>query len=132
MEVSTVGPALEAPGGISVGVLDELEDEYRGASSAVEAEVESSEIAHDEHPLHPMQDRHRPDNAHMFFNIYFMMTGLHGIHVLVGVIVITWLIIKAARGQFSAAYFTPVDLGGLYWHVVDLIWIFLFPLFYLI
>ncbi|MCZ6811112.1 MAG: cytochrome c oxidase subunit 3 family protein, partial [Planctomycetota bacterium] len=44
----------------------------------------------------------------------------------------TWLLIGAVKGRFSSAYFTPVDLGGLYWHVVDLIWIFLFPLFYLI
>ena len=68
----------------------------------------------------------------MFFNIYFMMTGLHGIHVLVGMIVIGWLIYRAALGHFGSDYFTPVDLGGLYWHIVDLIWIFLFPLFYLI
>jgi cytochrome c oxidase subunit 3 len=61
-----------------------------------------------------------------------MMTGLHGIHVVIGGIVITWLLIKSIRGQFHREYFTPVDLGGLYWHVVDLIWIFLFPLFYLI
>jgi cytochrome c oxidase subunit 3 len=82
--------------------------------------------------LHPLNDPHRPANAHMFFNIYFMMTGLHGIHVVVGMIVIIWLLIRTMRGDFSAEYFTPIDLGGLYWHIVDLIWIFLFPLFYLI
>lgn len=82
--------------------------------------------------VHPLQDSERPRNAHMFFNIYFMMTGLHGIHVVIGMIVITWLLIRTFKGHFSAEYFTPVDLGGLYWHVVDLIWIFLFPLFYLI
>ena len=49
-----------------------------------------------------------------------------------GIIVMTWLLIGAIRGRFNAQYFTPVDLGGLYWHIVDLIWIFLFPLFYLI
>jgi cytochrome c oxidase subunit 3 len=74
----------------------------------------------------------RPRNAHMFFNLYFLMTGLHGLHVLAGGCMLLWLIVGAARGRFGAAYFTPVDLGGLYWHVVDLIWIFLFPLFYLI
>ncbi|MHC4100741.1 MAG: cytochrome c oxidase subunit 3 family protein [Planctomycetota bacterium] len=73
-----------------------------------------------------------PRNAHMFYNIYFLMTGLHGLHVLAGGVMLGWLIVGAARGRFGAAYFTPVDLGGLYWHVVDLIWIFLFPLFYLI
>ncbi len=85
-----------------------------------------------EHPVHPLQDPNRPVNAHMFFNIYFFMTGLHGIHVLIGIIVIGWLMLRAIRGDFHSAYFTPVDLGGLYWHLVDLIWIFLFPLFYLI
>jgi cytochrome c oxidase subunit 3 len=73
-----------------------------------------------------------PRNAHIFFGIYFAMTGLHGIHVLAGMIVITGLLFGAAAGRFGPAYFTPVDLVGLYWHIVDLIWIFLFPLLYLI
>ena len=74
------------------------------------------------------------DAAHvaMFFNIYFFMTGLHGVHVLVGMGLISWILIRAMGGAFSDAYFTPVDLVGLYWHLVDLIWIFLFPLLYLI
>ena len=67
-----------------------------------------------------------------FFSIYFMMTGLHGIHVLVGMGIIAWLYVKAGTGVFTGGYYTPVDLGGLYWHLVDLIWIFLFPLLYLI
>ena len=74
----------------------------------------------------------RPENVHIFFGVYFLMTGLHGLHVLAGMAVIAWLIRRAIRGDFSSAYFTPVDLGGLYWHLVDLIWIFLFPLLYLI
>ena len=61
-----------------------------------------------------------------------MMTGLHGIHVLVGIGLLTWLVIRAKRGDFSSAYYTPVDLVGLYWHIVDMIWIYLFPLYYLI
>jgi cytochrome c oxidase subunit 3 len=73
-----------------------------------------------------------PKNVHIFFGIYFVMTGLHGIHVILGIVVISWLIFRSARGDFSAAYYTPVDLVGLYWHLVDLIWIFLFPLLYLI
>lgn len=73
-----------------------------------------------------------PENVHQFFGIYFVMTGLHGIHVLIGIAVIGWLAVRSARGDFSAAYYTPVDLVGLYWHLVDLIWIFLFPLLYLI
>lgn len=65
-----------------------------------------------------------------FFGVYFIMTGLHGIHVLVGMGILAWLFFTA--GRYSPAYYTPVDLGGLYWHLVDLIWIFLFPLLYLI
>jgi len=60
------------------------------------------------------------------------MTGLHGFHVLAGMICITWLLIRSKRGDFGPDYFTPVDLVGLYWHIVDLIWIFLFPLIYLL
>ena len=60
------------------------------------------------------------------------MTGLHGIHVLVGMGLIGWILVRSAQGSFSSAYYTPVDLVGLYWHLVDLIWIFLFPLLYLI
>ena len=67
-----------------------------------------------------------------FFSVYFLMTGLHGFHVLVGMALITWILIRSARGVFGPTYFTPVDLVGLYWHLVDLIWIFLFPLLYLI
>jgi len=81
---------------------------------------------------HPVNDPRRPQSMHLFFGIYFLMTGLHGLHVLVGMLVIGWLAVRAALGHFSSAYYTPIDLGGLYWHVVDLIWIFLFPLFYLI
>ena len=68
----------------------------------------------------------------MFFSFYFMMTGLHGIHVILGMCAIGWLLRRAIRGDFDAAYYGPVDLVGLYWHLVDMIWIYLFPLMYLI
>ena len=73
-----------------------------------------------------------PDHANMFFSIYFAMTGLHGIHVLFGVFIYIWLLIRAVKGHFTPEYFGPVDYAALYWHLVDLIWIFLFPLLYLI
>ena len=73
-----------------------------------------------------------PPNTSMFFSIYFAMTGLHGIHVVAGIIVFIWLLIRALKGHFSEAYFGPVDFAALYWHIVDLIWIYLFPLLYLI
>ncbi len=71
-------------------------------------------------------------NQFVFFSFYFMMTGLHGIHILGGIGAIGWLVIRALKGDFDANYYTPVDLIGLYWHLVDLIWIYLFPLLYLI
>jgi cytochrome c oxidase subunit III len=70
--------------------------------------------------------------AAQFFSIYFVMTGIHGIHVLVGMGLFAWLARRAVRGDFSPEYYTPVELTGLYWHLVDIIWIFLFPLLYLI
>lgn len=72
------------------------------------------------------------NNPHIFFSIYFMMTGLHGIHVLGGMALISWLMWKTSRNSFSSEYYTPIEMTGLFWHLVDLIWIFLFPLFYLI
>ena len=74
------------------------------------------------------------DNPHasMFFSLYYLMTGLHGIHVVVGIGVMTWLLIKSLKGEFHSEYYTPLEIGGLYWHLVDIIWIFLYPLFYLI
>ncbi len=70
--------------------------------------------------------------AAQFFSIYFVMTGIHGVHVLIGMAVIGWMAFRARRGDFSSAWYTPVELTGLYWHLVDIIWIFLFPLLYLI
>ncbi|HET6528767.1 MAG TPA: cytochrome c oxidase subunit 3 family protein [Balneolaceae bacterium] len=70
--------------------------------------------------------------ASVFFSLYFLMTGLHGIHVLVGIGLMIWLLKRTFNGEFSSKYFTPIEITGLYWHLVDIIWIFLFPLFYLI
>ncbi len=70
--------------------------------------------------------------AGLFFSIYYCMTGVHAFHILGGMLVITWLIVKAANLEFHSKYYGPVDNVGLYWHLVDFIWIFLFPLLYLI
>jgi len=74
----------------------------------------------------------KPRNAHVFFGIYFFMTGLHGFHVVAGIGVLVWLLIRAKTGVFGPDYFGPIDYAALYWHLVDLIWIYLFPLLYLI
>lgn len=70
--------------------------------------------------------------ANVFFSLYYLMTGLHGIHVVVGIGLMVWLLLRSRKGHFNSEYYTPVEITGLYWHLVDIIWIFLFPLFYLI
>src|SRR5262249_14943315 len=70
--------------------------------------------------------------ASLFMAVYFLMTGLHSIHVMVGASVLGYLTWRTWRGGYSPEYHTPLELGGLYWHLVDMIWIFLFPLLYLV
>jgi len=82
--------------------------------------------------LDPSAAISRPRMAHVFFGIYFFMTGLHGFHVLIGIGIWVWMLLKAMKGQFGPTYFGPIDFTALYWHLVDLIWIYLFPLLYLI
>ena len=77
-------------------------------------------------------DEKETKNLHLFWGIYFVLTGLHGVHVIAGMSVIFWLILRARKGHFGPNNFAAVDNGGLYWHLVDLVWIFLFPLLYLI
>ncbi|MBX3016875.1 MAG: cytochrome c oxidase subunit 3 family protein [Bdellovibrionaceae bacterium] len=71
-------------------------------------------------------------NLGMYFGFYFSMTGLHGTHVLIGMALITWVLIRNLRGEFDPHYYTAVEGVGIFWHIVDLIWIFLFPLLYLV
>jgi cytochrome c oxidase subunit 3 len=73
-----------------------------------------------------------PAGTHFFFSVYFMATGVHGVHVLVGIGVMFWILKRNMNGEFSKEFWTPIDLVALYWHLVDLIWIFLFPFLYLI
>lgn len=70
--------------------------------------------------------------AQLFFSFYFAMTGLHAAHMVIGIGVLAVLTVMAWGGRFSAAYYAPVEISGLYWHFVDIVWIFLFPLLYLI
>jgi cytochrome c oxidase subunit III len=68
----------------------------------------------------------------LFLSYYFTLTGLHAAHMVIGIAVLAVLIVRARRGRFGPSYFTPVECSGLYWHFVDLVWIFLFPLLYLL
>jgi len=75
-----------------------------------------------------LQARH----AMLFFGLYFGMTGLHALHMIIGVGLMSWLLVQTYRRKFSSEYYEPVEITGLYWHFVDIVWIFLFPMLYLI
>lgn len=91
-----------------------------------------------DHHLIPGYNFQWPDGGPManatqiFYSFYFVMTGMHALHMIIGAGVITPLIIMAIRGRFSKDYYSPIEMFGLYWHFVDIVWIFLFPLLYLI
>lgn len=86
---------------------------------------------HEEIPGHPDQYAN-PRHAEIFFALYFIMTGLHALHMIIGLGIFTWLLWMAWKGRFTPEYHTPLEIGGLYWHFVDIVWIYLFPLLYLI
>ncbi|MGH7495765.1 MAG: cytochrome c oxidase subunit 3 family protein [bacterium] len=73
-----------------------------------------------------------PQHAQLFFSFYFAMTGLHALHMIIGIGILAVLVFQSWQGRFTSDYFAPVDITGLYWHFVDVVWIFLFPLLYLI
>jgi len=102
---SSIAPAATGPAGLAAP------DEGAPADSGIEVE---------------------PANAQVYFSIYFLMTGLHGIHVVAGIGAFLWLLRCTYRGDFATGHFTRVDMVALYWHVVDLIWIYLFLLLYLV
>jgi cytochrome c oxidase subunit 3 len=91
-------------------------------------------------PSYSTAELHLPANAppmmgrrtEMFFVFYFFMTGLHAFHMVIGLGIMAVLVVLASRGRFTREYYTPLELSGLYWHFVDLVWVFLFPLLYLI
>ncbi len=68
----------------------------------------------------------------IYFSLYFTMTGLHALHMIIGIAILGVLTVMAWRGSFNSSYYSPIELTGLYWHFVDIIWIFLFPLLYLL
>jgi len=71
-------------------------------------------------------------HAQLFFSLYFIMTGLHAVHMIIGLGIMTWMLWWSWRGTITADYYSPIEISGLYWHFVDIVWIFLFPLLYLL
>jgi len=100
-------------------------------SDIMPAPLGPSGVAAAQKPVAP-ENPFQPANVQIFFGIYFLMTGLHSLHVIIGIIVIGWLLIRSLRGEFGPGYHAPVVYVGMYWGVVDMVWMFLFPLLYLI
>jgi cytochrome c oxidase subunit 3 len=109
----------------------DLDNEKKEVSEAIEAE---KEYAKQQGYSDPGAVGITAVNAHaqLYFSLYFGMTGLHALHMIIGAGLLLWLIFQAFKGRFDASYNTPVENIGLYWHFVDIVWIFLFPLLYLI
>lgn len=102
--------------------LQEEREAARGVSST------ASEFAE----THMERDDTFAGHVQLFYGLYFAMTGLHAIHMVIGVVMLGVIAVAAWRGAFNQEYYTPVEIGGLYWHFVDIVWVFLFPLLYLI
>jgi len=88
---------------------------------------DAQNMAHDNPNLHI-----DPQHAKIFFSLYFALTGVHALHMIVGIGIFGVITFMAWRGKFGPEYHTPVEIAGLYWHFVDIVWIYLFPLLYLI
>lgn len=115
----------------NTGIRDDLAARSRQETVAGSSVVDDpSEIAE---PIRSTpKNTNTKSQAGVFFAIYYCMTGIHAIHILAGIGVLIWLLVRSVRNDFNRQYFGPVDYVGLYWHIVDLIWIYLFPLLYLI
>jgi len=86
-----------------------------------------------EQALQEIQKQHAQlAHVELYFCFYFFMTGMHALHMIIGIGIMTYLLLMARRGKFNAQYYAPIEVAGLYWHFVDIVWIFLFPLLYLI
>jgi cytochrome c oxidase subunit 3 len=112
---------------------DEYHEKYEkhhipGANFDVSQFVNPSAYGLSEKPLPPDVAQ----KTQLFFFLYFAMTGMHALHMIIGIGLLAWLMLRAQRGEFSAGYVAPIENFGLYWHFVDIVWLFLFPLLYLI
>jgi len=112
---------------------DEYHEKYEkhhipGANFDVSQFINPSAYGLNEKPLAP----DAAQKTQMFFFLYFAMTGMHALHMIIGIGLLVWLLARAQRGDFTAGYVAPIENFGLYWHFVDIVWLFLFPLLYLI
>jgi len=141
---SFIGKPFNATGGCSIdnpklgNIAREMQDRARETNEKIEQDgkaqgwdaerIEKSKVEVPSDAFAQQTAR----QTQIFFSFYFAMTGLHAFHMVIGLGLLTWLALRASKGEFDGRYYTPMELGGLYWHFVDIVWIFLFPLLYLI
>ncbi|HYP27963.1 MAG TPA: cytochrome c oxidase subunit 3 [Blastocatellia bacterium] len=107
--------------------------QYQGGESAGLGQPNTAQpVAEETQPFPDAPGGLDPYKVQMFFWIYFAMTGIHALHMIIGLGILAVLVFMAKRGRFTSEYHSPVEISGLYWHFVDIVWIFLFPLLYLI
>lgn len=94
--------------------------------------INFSTISPEEQGKPPAEQHPRPEEERLFMLFYFIMTGFHAVHVMVGIGVMLFLIVLARRGHFNSTYHNPVEIGALYWHFIDIVWVFLYPALYLL
>lgn len=129
---TVAGCVLVSALGMQIGAYSSIAYHHFGhAAEPTDQEIEMAETVPAEYTKQK-EKIPEPYLAGTFFSVYFCMTGLHAIHIIGGMIAISWLIVRTMHGAFTTYYFGAVDFVGLYWHLVDLIWIYLFPLLYLI
>ncbi len=122
-EAPHAAPAAHAP--------EATHEAAAGESSATEGGHYRVRDAMGEVPGSSERDRSKP-GSEIYFSLYFAMTGMHALHMIVGMGIMVWLLFNAYKGLYTETYFTPIENFGLYWHFVDIVWIYLFPLLYLI
>jgi len=83
-------------------------------------------------PTFAFEPKELERHAQLFFSLYFIMTGLHALHMIIGFGIMVWMLVWTYRGGITREYYSPIEISGLYWHFVDIVWIFLFPLLYLL
>jgi cytochrome c oxidase subunit 3 len=138
---SFIGKPFNATGGPGCktgNIAEEMQERARKTNEKIEQEgkakgwdAEKIEKSKVEVPSDAFAEQ-TAKQTQIFFSFYFAMTGLHAFHMVIGLGLLTWLVLRASKGEFDGRYYTPMELGGLYWHFVDIVWIFLFPLLYLI
>jgi len=103
-----------------------------GEAEGAHSDDQHSEFTYDELTAAPINYASFPQQVEVFYGLYFIMTGFHALHMVIGGVVILVLIALAFKDHFSSNYYAPIEMFGLYWHFVDIVWVFLFPLLYLV